>query len=92
MIKIDADVSWDHFADQGAHNLVDGQDVTQFFFDDIGRPVKAQVIMAEGPGGGNPYVSFEFIDEDHAWEWFSNSYMPGDPDAASEFEEYTSRS
>lgn len=89
MFKLDADISWDTFAEQGAQTLADGQDVTKFFVTDMARPVAAKVILAEGPGGGNPYVSFTFNDEDHAWEWFSNVYLPGEPEEAiSLFEEH----
>lgn len=86
MVKIDVDISWDHFDDQGVNALVDGQDVTHLFAEDIPSPCKADVIKAEGPGGGNPFVSLKFLDEDHAWEWFSNMYMPDNPDVVEEFE------
>ena len=57
----------------------DGQDVTAVFAEDIARPVKAVIIEAEGPGGGNPYVEFTFQDEDHSWEWASSN-MDMEPD------------
>ena len=37
------------------------------------------ILEKAGPGGGNPYVEMTFGDEDHAWEWFSESYG-GEPD------------
>jgi len=76
------DIAYDFFADMmglEAQNLVDGQDVTAAFAEDIARPVKAVIIEAEGPGGGNPYVEFTFQDADHAWEWASSN-MDMEPD------------
>jgi hypothetical protein len=74
------DIAFDFFiemmGEEAAQELKDGQDVTEAFADDIARPVKAVIIEAEGPGGGNPYVEFTFTDEDHSWEWASsNMYM-----------------
>lgn len=69
------DIAFDAFiellGEEAANALKDGQDVTEVFADDVSRPVKAVIIEATGPGGGNPYVEFTFIDEDHAWEWAS---------------------
>jgi len=70
------DIAFDFFIDMmgedAARELTDGQDVTA-------RPVKAVIIKAEGPGGGNPYVEFTFQDEDHSWEWASSN-MDMEPD------------
>lgn len=77
------DIAFDFFVDmmgeEAARNIQDGQDVTEVFKEDIARPVKAVIIEAEGPGGGNPYVEFTFIDEDHSWEWASH-VMDMEPD------------
>jgi len=71
------DIAFDFFVDMmgevAAREIQDGQDVTAVFADDIARPVKAVIIEAEGPGGGNPYVEFTFMDEDHSWEWASSN-------------------
>jgi hypothetical protein len=79
------DIAFDLFVDkmgeEAARELTDGQDVTKVFADDIARPVKAVVIDAEGPGGGNPYVELTFMDEDHSWEWFKENMSTGDGDA-----------
>ena len=78
------DIAFDFFVDMmgedAARELKDGQDVTAVFADDIARPVKAVVIDAEGPGGGNPYVELTFMDEDHSWEWFKENMGTGDID------------
>lgn len=66
------------------------QEVTRFFSDDIPPPVKATVVDAHGPGGGNPIIRLEFADQDHAWEWFSGCYMQDDPMVAEEFEMHLS--
>ena len=87
------DIAFDAFieliGEAAANALKDGQDVTEVFSDHIARPVKAVIIEAEGPGGGNPYVEFTFMDEDHSWEWASSNmdmepddYEMGAPDAA----------
>ena len=77
------DIAFDFFIEKmgedDARKIQDGQDVTEIFADDIARPVKAVIIEAEGPGGGNPYVEFNFIDEDHSWEWASSN-MDMEPD------------
>ena len=77
------DIAFDFFIEKMgedvARELQDGQDVTDVFADDIARPVKAVIIQAEGPGGGNPYVEFTFLDEDHSWEWASSN-MDMEPD------------
>jgi hypothetical protein len=77
------DIAFDFFIEQlgetAALALQDGQDVTAVFAGDIARPVKAVIIEAEGPGGGNPYVEFTFQDEDHSWEWASAN-MDMEPD------------
>ena len=76
------DISFDYFMDTmgpASRRLTDGQDVTAVFAGDIARPVKAVIIEAEGPGGGNPYVEFTFQDEDHSWEWASSN-MDMEPD------------
>lgn len=77
------DIAFDFFVDmmgeEAARAIVDGQDVTEAFKDDISHPVKAVIIQAEGPGGGNPYVEFTFQDEDHSWEWASAN-MGMEPD------------
>ena len=88
MANIQADIAWDFFNDKGMPNLHAGQDVTAAFEGEIGNPVKAVVLVPVGPGGGNPVIGFTFMDEDHAWEWFSNSYMPDDPCVVEEFEHY----
>lgn len=84
-MKLNADISHDFFADNNLQVTSVGQDVTLAFKDDIPPPVKAEVLVVEGPGGGNPCIELTFIDEDHAWEWFSNCYMPDDPYAPVEF-------
>ena len=77
------DIAFDFFiemmGEDAAREIKDGQDVTAVFADDIARPVKAVIIEAEGPAGGNPYVEFTFQDEDHAWEWASSN-MDMEPD------------
>jgi hypothetical protein len=77
------DIAFDFFiemmGEDAARDLQDGQDVTAVFAGDIARPVKATIIEAEGPGGGNPYVEFTFMDEDHSWEWASSN-MDMEPD------------
>ena len=77
------DIAFDFFiemmGEEAAQELKDGQDVTEVFAEDIARPVKAVIIEAEGPGGGNPYVEFTFLDEDHSWEWASSN-MDMEPD------------
>ena len=77
------DIAFDFFAEmmglEAAQALQDRQDVTDVFKDDIARPVKAVIIEAEGPGGGNPYVEFTFLDEDHSWGWASSN-MDMEPD------------
>jgi hypothetical protein len=77
------DIAFDFFIDMmgedAARELTDGQDVTKVFADDIAHPMKAVIIKAEGPGGGNPYVKFIFLNSDHAWEW-AYSNMSKDPD------------
>ena len=77
------DIAFDFFIEQlgetAALALQDGQDVTAVFAGDIAHPVKAVIIEAEGPGGGNPYVEFTFQDEDHSWEWASSN-MDMEPD------------
>ena len=81
--KLYVDVAYDTFIDiigEDSFNLLkDGDDVTNVFEDDIAHPVNAKLIQVQGPGGGNPYVEMSFLDEDHAWEWFSESYG-GEPD------------
>jgi hypothetical protein len=69
-LKLDYDTH-EEFPDLPLH---DGQDVTGLFETQIARPVGATVIQAVGPGGGNPYIKFTFVDDDHAWEWFSCNY------------------
>lgn len=66
------DISHDDMFD--GHELKIGQDVTQNFAHDIARPTKATITNPTGPGGGNPIVELEFIDEDQAWEWWINNY------------------
>ena len=77
------DIAFDFFIEKMgedvARELQDGQDVTDVFADDIARPMKAVIIQAEGPGGGNPYVEFTFQDGDHSWEWASSN-MDMEPD------------
>jgi hypothetical protein len=78
MIKINVDIAWDTFVEiigEDAFNLLkDGDDVTQVFKDDLTRPLRAVILEKEGPGGGNPHVQFTFMNEDHAWEWYSEDY------------------
>lgn len=57
---------------EAAEPLHVGQDVTSYFEDDAPCPVKAVVMNPHGPGG-NPEITFTFLDEDHAWEWASNN-------------------
>ena len=66
-----ADIDYGFLED--AEPLHVGQDVTSYFEDDAPRPVKAVVMNPHGPGGGNPEITFTFLDEDHAWEWASNN-------------------
>ena len=80
-MDIALDLFVDKMGEEAAKALKDGQDVTKVFADDIARPVKAVVIDAEGPGGGNPYVELTFMDEDHSWEWFKENMGTGDCDA-----------
>lgn len=70
------DIAFDFFSEkihEAADDLRAGQDVTEVFADDVARPVKAKILDPQGPGGGNPYVEFEFQDADHAWEWASEN-------------------
>ena len=85
-MKLEVDITHEFFVDAGVEVTHDGQDVSASFDGETFSPVRAKVLRAVGPGGGNPCIELEFIDEDHAWEWFSNWYMPDDADAASEFE------
>lgn len=86
-MKLNVDIAHDFFDDAGVAVTHEGQDVTAAFENDIPQPMKATVEVVNGPGGGNPCILLEFLDEDHAWEWFSNSYMP-DEFAADEFEHH----
>ena len=83
MTKLKLDVAYDTFVDligeDAFEALKNGDDVTYVFIDDFARPMKAVILEKVGPGGGNPYVEMTFGDEDHAWEWFSESYG-GEPD------------
>jgi hypothetical protein len=84
------DIAFDFFiemmGEEAAQELKDGQDVTEVFSEDIARPVKAVIIEAEGPGGGNPFVELAFMDEDHSWEWYKENMSQGD--AEIDVEEY----
>ena len=73
MTKFEFDIAYDFF--NGAH-LLDGQDVTTHFAGDISHPLKATILQAWGPGGGNPVVEFEFRDMGHAHIWaFDNAIL-----------------
>ena len=54
------------------------------FEDDIARPMKVVVLDVEGPGGGNPFVEFTFMDEDHSWEWYKENMSQGDAEIDAE--------
>ena len=86
------DINFDFFIEmmgkEAAQELKDGQDVTAVFAEDIARPVKAVIIEAEGPGGGNPYVELTFMDEDHSWEWFKENMGTGTGNGDTDIEEY----
>ena len=76
MTKFQFDISSDFFEDGGCIAWSNGQDVTTLFENDICPPLKATIIEAEGPGGGNPVVEFEFLDMGHASVWaYDNEYV-----------------
>ena len=78
MTKIQVDIAQDTFVEimgETAFNVLkDGDDVTSVFADDLTRPVGAVILEKVGPGGGNPFVELTFLNEDHAWDWFSQDY------------------
>ena len=84
------DIGWNWLEEKMGWNafeaLTDGADITAAFEDDIARPMKVVVLEVEGPGGGNPFVEFTFMDEDHSWEWYKENMSQGD--AEIDVEEY----
>ena len=82
------DIGWNWLEEKMGWNafeaLTDGADITAAFEDDIARPMKVVVLDVEGPGGGNPFVEFTFMDEDHSWEWYSENMSQGDAEIDAE--------
>ena len=82
------DIGWNWLEEKMGWNafeaLTDGADITAAFEDDIARPMKVVVLDVEGPGGGNPFVEFTFMDEDHSWEWYKENMSQGDAEIDAE--------
>ena len=82
------DIGWNWLEEKMGWNafeaLTDGADITAAFEDDIARPMKVVVLEVEGPGGGNPFVEFTFMDEDHSWEWYKENMSQGDAEIDAE--------
>lgn len=83
MNALELDINYDMFSEA---DLVLGKDVTSYFEEDICQPVRATIINPKGLGGGNPIVKFFFNDQDHAWEWFSQSGVGSGEADLEEFE------
>ncbi len=94
--RLELDVAQDNFpADFDVKN---GQDVTEVlrqkspfiigpFFPKGTPPVKATVVNAIGPGGGNPLVHIDFNNPDDARKWFYEVYEDGSGLSDEEIEE-----
>ena len=82
------DIGWNWLEEKMGWNafeaLTDGADITAAFEDDSARPLKVVVLDVEGPGGGNPFVEFTFMDEDHSWEWYKENMSQGDAEIDAE--------
>ncbi len=86
MVRLGLDVAADSFTQDV--EIVDGMDVTNLltsFNEWYPRPLLtpgapeavATVDVAIGPGGGNPYVLFDFPTMEAAKSWFVNVYSEG---------------
>lgn len=86
MVKLGLDVAYDAFPEDV--EIVDGMDVTnlltscnEWYPRPLLNPEKPEAVaivdVAIGPGGGNPFVIFEFPDEVAAKAWFCNVYSEG---------------
>lgn len=69
-MDIDLDDISDRIDEAWADSLRDGQDITHAF-EDWASPLRATVVKAVGPAGGNPLVEFVFKDAATFLAWSS---------------------
>lgn len=89
------DIAYDSFPED--IEIKDGMDVTELLkvptdwstavIPEGSPPMKAKIGSAIGPGGGNPYVYFEFNNPDDARKWFYEVYEDGSGLSDEEIEE-----
>ena len=94
--RLELDIANDNFPE--GFDVKDGQDVTEVLkkkprfvdgpvFPPGTPPVKATVVNAIGPGGGNPLVHIDFNNPDDARKWFYEVYEDGSGLSDEEIEE-----